>query len=134
MVQSTDGLTWTSVASNTQADLRGIVYGTMVSTSTAGVVTSTSEFVAVGNAGTVLSSSDGANWAAQTLAGAGNLNAIAYATQYVTVGAGGNIFNSTDGVNWTPATSATSANLYAVVHGSLAYSAVGAAGTNLLSK
>ena len=138
MVQSTDGLTWTSVPSNTQADLRGIVYGTIASsstsTSTSTVVLSTSEFVAVGAGGTVLSSSDGASWTVQTLPGSGNLNAITCGTQYVTVGAGGNIFISADGVSWTTTASATSQNLYAVARGGLAYSAVGAAGTNLLSK
>ena len=50
MVQSTDALTWSSIASNSLADLRGITYGTMLSTSTAGVITATSEFVAVGAA------------------------------------------------------------------------------------
>ncbi len=136
MVQSTDGLTWTSVASNTQADLRGIVYGTVVSptSSTSTVILSTSEFVAVGAGGTVLSSSDGANWLAQTLQGAGNLNAIACGTQYVIAGAGGKIFISADGASWTATTPVTSQNLYAVARGALAYSAVGAAGTNLLSK
>ncbi|MEI6733638.1 MAG: fibronectin type III domain-containing protein [Comamonadaceae bacterium] len=134
MVQSTDGLTWTSVASNTQADLRAIAYGAIVSTSTDGVITATSAFVAVGASGTLLSSADGANWSAQTLPGAGGLNAVVYGTQFVTVGAGGKIFISVDGINWTPATSATSQNLYAVARGSLSYSAVGAAGTNLLSK
>ncbi|TSA10702.1 MAG: hypothetical protein D4R79_11050 [Comamonadaceae bacterium] len=134
MVQSTDGLTWTSVASNTLADLRGITYGTVLSTSTTGEIVATSKFVVVGAAGTVLSSADGATWSTQTLAGAGNLNAVTYGAQYVTVGAGGKVFISADGVSWTPAASVTSQNLYAVVRAVLAYSAVGAAGTNLLSK
>jgi len=134
MVQSTDALTWSSVASNSLADLRGITYGTMLSTSTAGVITATSEFVAVGAAGTVLSSADGANWSTQTLAGAGTLHAVTYGTQYVAVGASGKVFISADGVNWTPAAPVTSQNLYAVTRGALSYSAVGAAGTNLLSK
>jgi hypothetical protein len=134
MVQSTDGLTWTRVASNTLADLRSITYGTLLSTSTTGVVTATSAFVVVGAAGTVLSSADGATWSTQTVAGAGNLNAVTYGTQYVTVGAGGKVFISADGVNWTPAAPVTSQNLYAVTRGALTYSAVGAAGANLLSK
>ena len=134
MVQSTDALTWSSIASNSLADLRGITYGTMLSTSTAGVITATSEFVAVGAAGTVLSSADGANWSTQTLAGAGTLHAVTYGTQYVAVGASGKVFISADGVNWTPAAPVTSQNLYAVTRGALSYSAVGAAGTNLLSK
>jgi photosystem II stability/assembly factor-like uncharacterized protein len=134
MVQSTDGLTWTSVASNTLADLRGITYGTVLSTSTTGEIVATSKFVVVGAAGTVLSSADGTTWSTQTLAGAGNLNAVTYGTQYVTVGAGGKVFISADGVSWTPAAPVTSQHLYAVTRGALAYSAVGAAGTNLLSK
>jgi len=134
MVQSTDALTWSSVASNTLADLRGITYGTMFSTSTAGVITTTSEFVAVGAAGTVLSSADGANWSTQTLAGTGSLNAVTYGAQYVAVGTGGKVFISADGVSWTATTPVTSQNLYAVARATLTYSAVGAAGTNLLSK
>ncbi len=134
MVQSTDGLTWTSVASNTLADLRSIAYGTQLLTSTTGVTTATSQFVVVGAAGSVLSSTDGATWSTQTLAGAGNLNAVTYGAQYVAVGAGGKTFISADGASWTATTPVTSQNLYAVARGALAYSAVGAAGTNLLSK
>ncbi len=134
MVQSTDGLTWTSVASNTLADLRSIAYGTQLLTSTTGVTTATSQFVVVGAAGSVLSSTDGATWSTQTLTGAGNLNAVTYGAQYVAVGAGGKIFISADGASWTATTTVTSQNLYAVARGTLSYSAVGAAGTNLLSK
>ena len=134
MVQSTDGLTWTSVASNTLTDLRSIAYGTQLSTSTTGVLTATSQFVVVGAAGSVLSSTDGATWSTQTLAGAGNLNAVTYGAQYVAVGAGGKIFISADGASWTATTPVTSQNLYAVARGALTYSAVGATGTNLLSK
>ena len=134
MVQSTDGLTWTSVASNTLTDLRSIAYGTQLSTSTTGVLTATSQFVVVGAAGSVLSSADGASWSTKTLAGAGDLNAVTYGAQYVAVGAGGKIFISADGASWTATTPVTSQNLYAVARGTITYSAVGAAGTNLLSK
>ena len=134
MVESTDGLTWTSVTSSTLADLRGIAYGTQLSTSTTGVITATSQFVVVGAAGTVLGSADGATWSTQTLTGAGNLHAVVYGTQYVAVGASGKIFNSADGASWTATTPVTNRNLYAVARGTLTYSAVGAAGTNLLSK
>lgn len=130
MVQSTDGLTWHSVTSGTTAELRGVTYST--STSTAGVVTTT--FVAVGASGTLLSSTDGATWTAQALPGAGALNAVTYGTQFVAVGAAGKIFTSADGLSWTLTSAATSQDLYAVTRGTLAYLAVGAAGTNLLSK
>jgi len=130
MVESADGLTWHSVTSNATTDLRGIT--SMTNTSTTGVVTAT--FVAVGASGTVLSSTDGSNWVAQVLPGAATLNAVTYGGQFVAVGSGGNIFISTDGLTWTLAAPATSQDLYAVVHGLYIYSAVGAAGTNLLAR
>ena len=130
MVESADGLTWHSVASNATTDLRGIT--NMTNTSTTSVVTAT--FVAVGASGTLLSSTDGSNWVAQVLPGAATLNAVTYGDQFVAVGSGGNIFISTDGLTWTLAAPATSQDLYAVVHGLYLYSAVGAAGTNLLAK
>jgi len=129
MVESADGLTWHSVASGSTADLRGVAYAT--ATSAAGAST----FVAVGAAGTLLSSTDAVNWTTQVLPGVTALNAVTYGGQFVTVGSGGNIFISTNGLAWTlTAPSATSQTLYAVVHGLNGYSAVGAAGTNLLSK
>lgn len=134
MIASADGHTWHGVASNTSADLRGIAAGA-TSTSSTGVTTIT--FVAVGASGTVLSSTDATAWAPQVLPGvSANLNAVAYGTQFVAVGASGTILISTDGVNWTAASTspANSADLYAVVRGFNGYSAVGAAGTNLLSR
>lgn len=128
IVESTDGLTWHSVASNTVADLRGVAYG--ASTSAVGATT----LVAVGDSGTLLSSTDGSNWVAQVLHGVTALNAVIYGNQFVTVGSGGNIFISTDGLAWTLTPPATNKDLYAVVHGLYLYSAVGAAGTNLLAK
>ncbi len=128
IVKSSDGLTWTSVTSNTPVDLRGITYG-LTSTSTGATA-----FAAVGDSGTVLSSVDASTWIAQSLPGANSLNAVTFGAQFVTVGEGGRIFISTDAVNWTLTTSATSHNLYAVGRGNLNYLAVGAAGTNLLSK
>ncbi len=130
VVTSSDGLTWHSATSGSTADLRGVAANTRVST--AGVLTTT--FVAVGANGTVLSSTNASTWTSQTLPGAGNLNAITYGTQLVTVGAGGKIFYSTDGAAWTAATSFTGNDLYALAHGLYVYAAVGAAGTNLLSK
>ena len=128
MLQSADGLNWATLTSVTTVDLRGIAYG--LSSAALPV------FVAVGNAGTVVSSADGVTWAAKTLAGvSANLNAVSFATQFVVVGDAGKTFYSTDGVAWSPSTSAvTSNNLFAVAHGMYAYSAVGALGTNLLSK
>ncbi len=137
MVKSADGFTWTAVSSLspvTASNLSGISYG-VSSVTLAGV------FVAVAADGTVYSSADGATWTNQKLSA--GLNAITYGTQFVTVGAAGNIFTSTDGATWTLAQATSSSgvvsalsgsDLYAVARGSLAYAAVGASGTNLLSK
>ena len=134
MVESADGLTWHSVASGTTADLRGIASSTVTSISASATVVVTTTFVAVGAAGTVLSSADGSAWVVQVLPGVTALNAVTYGTQFISVGAGGKIFYSTDGATWTAATSNTSNDLFAVVRGLYVYVAVGAAGTNLLAK
>lgn len=130
IVESSDGSTWNAVTSGSTADLRGVAY--RLSTSTDGVISNT--FVAVGAAATLLSSANGTSWTAQTLSGAGALNAVSHGTQFVVVGAGGKIFTSTDGLSWTLSAAATSQDLHAVTRGALNYSAVGAAGTHLLSK
>lgn len=124
LLESPDGVTWTPVTlSGISADLRGITSGV-------------STFVAVGASGTVLSSTDGVTWTARTTPVTANLNAVTYGTQFVTVGSGGNAFTSADGVTWAATDSATKTTneLFAVARGSLTYSAVGAAGTNLLAK
>ena len=128
LIQSTDALTWKVVASNTAVNLRGVAYG--LTSLTAG----TSTFVAVGDAGTVLTSSNGVDWTAQTLPGAGSVNAVTFGSQFVAVGAGGSIFTSTDGSTWAAAASATTRDLFAVARGPNVYSALGAAGTHLLSR
>ena len=121
LLESPDGLTWALVTlSGISADLRGITYGN-------------GAFVAVGTSGTVLSSTDGVAWTSRTIPAAADLKAVTYGTQFVTVGSGGNIFTSTDGVTWTTRNS-SGLDLFAVARGTLTYSAVGAAGTNLLAK
>jgi hypothetical protein len=121
-------MNWQPVTTNTTADLRGVSYGVT------SLTTGASAYVAVGASGTVLTSTDGVNWTVQTLPGGGNLNAVTFGLQFIAVGAGGRIFTSADGVVWVLSPPATSQNLYAVAHGSLDYSAVGAGGSNLLSK
>ena len=95
-------------------------------------------WVAVGDAGTVISSADGSTWTTKTLSGAtgttGNLNAVTYGTQFVMVGDSGQMFYGTDGQTWTAVTGVTTVNLYAVARGLYSYVAVGAAGSNFLSR
>lgn len=136
MVQSADGVTWKTVNTSITADLRGIASGiTKAATTT---TASETTFIAVGASGALFSSTDGVTWTPQTVPVAGiNLNAVTYGTQFIAVGAGGNIFYSTDGALWKAAvvtTPGSTNDLFAVVRGTLAYSAVGASGTNLFAK
>jgi len=115
---STDGTTWQLAAAGSSLALNGITFGA-------------NQFVAVGAAGTVVTSTDGVTWTPQTAIGPGNLSAVAYGTQFVAVGSGGSVFTSTDGITWTARSSGTGSVLNAVASGNKGYSAVGAAGTNL---
>jgi hypothetical protein len=138
MVQSADGITWTTVATGITTDLRGIASGiTKAATTTAASETTFVVVGADGASGALFTSTDGITWAAPTPSVTGNnLNAVTFGTQFIAVGAGGNIFYSTDGALWTSAvvTPGSANDLFAVVRGTLAYSAVGASGTNLFAK
>ena len=99
--------------------------------------------VATGAAGTIITSSDGAAWTAQTSGTANALNAVTYGYDsvnaryiFVAVGAAGTVIYSTDGVTWTPATaSGTWPTLRGVTYGLAAgvFVAVGDGGTVLTS-
>jgi hypothetical protein len=58
-------------------------------------------FVAVGDQGTIVSSTDGINWVAQNSQTTNNLSGIAFdGGSFVVVGSGGTILGSVDGVSW----------------------------------
>ncbi len=122
---SASAATWTAVASSpTTQDLTAAIYAA-------------SQFVAVGAAGTVITSTDASTWTLKNNVAANgtpvDLNGIAYISRYVAVGKGGAIVTSTDLTTWTPATSGTTQDLLgvAVLNGN--YFAFGAAGTLLRS-
>jgi len=99
---STDGITWTArtFTISTQA-VNGSAYGNGV-------------YVAVGNTGTIASSTaPTTTWTARTSNfGTSNINAVAYgAGIFVAVGAGGRITTSTDGTTWTAQVSNTTTAL-----------------------
>ena len=78
-------------------------------------------FVAVGNSGTILTSSGGTTWTTVTGKSdngsnlSGTFGDIAYGNSvYVTVGSNGDIFTSTDATTWTTRTSGTSNTLNGV--------------------
>ena len=90
-------------------------------------------FVAIGAAGTVLTSSDGLTWTPRSAISANTMNAVAFGGQFVAVGNAGSIYTSLDGITWQAQASGTVNDLTALVRTSSGYLAVGAAGTNLTS-
>jgi predicted small lipoprotein YifL len=80
---TTDGANWNVLTSNTTANLRGVAFGA-------------SRYVAVGDGGVLVSSTDaGVTWTAQTIAGAGNLRAIAFGNNDNSIGNGGTLLINT---------------------------------------
>ena len=92
-------------------------------------------FVAVGDGGAIVTSTDGVNWALQSSPTTFNLFGIAAGDGgLIAVGDGGTILVSTDGVNWAQRDSGTDATLYGVAIGRAgAVVAVGASGAVLVS-
>jgi hypothetical protein len=67
-----------------------------------------SQFVVVGDYGTVVTSPDGDNWTEQTSPVTAHLKAIVYdGSTFVAIGNGGAIITSPDGTSWTQQTSGT---------------------------
>lgn len=128
VVTGTDGLTWTVSPSGTTADLRGLAYAGLATT-TDGVTTTVYHYVAVGKGGTVLHSNDALTWTTVAPFTTKDLNAVIYGGQFVAVGSGGGIFTSPDGLTWTARNSGTTADLNAIARTQAGYSVVGTGGT-----
>ncbi len=80
---STDGIAWAAATSNTTATLRGAVFGN-------------ARYVVVGDGGTIAVSTDSAlTWTAQTVAGVGNLHAVAYGNNFNSINNNGAPFINT---------------------------------------
>lgn len=100
-----------------------------------------SNYTAVGDAGAVVSSTDGITWTEHTASSgtSNNLNGITHGAVYVAVGDAGTIITSGDGATWTPVQSSPTTNnlrqvaAYSSIYGSI-YVAVGDAGTVVVSK
>lgn len=88
-----------------------------------------SGFMAVGDAGTILTSSDVITWTAQTAVTSNNLHGLAgrYGS-YVVVGENGTILSSSDGSNWVVQTLDPPTNLYGIDQGNGLFVAVGDSG------
>ena len=84
-------------------------------------------FVAVGDFGSVVTSSDGINWAAQPSVTDSNLRAITNANGiYVAVADGGKIFTSWDGKKWNTKDLGSDLSLSGIAYGNGMFLAVGA--------
>ena len=113
---------WSSRNSGKPDDLFAITYGD-------------GRFVAVGDTGTILASTNGLNWTDHSVFDLYYLNGVTYGNGlYVAVGGSGGILTSPDSVSWTDRSGeATSADLRDVAYGNGVYVAIGTAGTILIS-
>lgn len=101
-----------------------------------GVASSGTQYVVVGESGTILTSLDGATWTSRisNMPGGYFIDGITWSgTQYVAVGGAGYTLTSSDGINWSLANPATTNALYAVAFSGSVYAAVGQNGTILTS-
>jgi len=105
---------WTIRTSGTTNSLRAVTYGN-------------NQYVAVGNGGIILTSSDGSTWTTRTSGTNAFLTGVTYGNnQYVAVGNGGIILTSPNGVNWTTTrASGTLQTLKGVTYGNNLFVAVG---------
>lgn len=134
LFQSPDSVTWTPAAGNWAA-LAGV-------NNVNAIIYTLSGYIAVGDAGLILLSTDNTNWTAGTFAvppvPTPKLNAVATnGSRIVTVGDGGAIYYSDDGaITWSAAAAVPggTGNLYGVISSSAGrWVAVGAAGTLITS-
>lgn len=91
-----------------------------------GVTYGNGTFVAVGYAGTVLTSPDGVNWTNRTSGTSNLLGSVIWGNNtFVVVGDAGTVLTSPDGVSWTSRASGTSNSLHEVTWGNGTFVAVG---------
>lgn len=122
LFSSTNAIDWTALPSGVTADFYAASYGN-------------SSYVAVGQGGVVLLSTDEmATWTQAASGTPNDLYALAYSgSLFLAVGANGAIVTSIDGISWAVQSSGTSSHLYGVTYGNGLYVAVGSAGTVLVS-
>ena len=110
ILTSTDGSTWTTRTSGILITPR-VIYGTLVTTgiTLARVIYGNSTFVTTGNAGTILTSTDGITWTARTSGTTKHLFGVTYGNNtFVTTGQSGTVLTSSDGISWDKRTSGIS--------------------------
>ncbi len=98
------------------------------------IVWSQEQFVAIGDQGEILISSDGSSWSASASGTNQSLNDIAWGGhRYAAVGAQGTIITSLDGTNWSTVETVTTENLNHVIWEGGQFVAVGERDTILTS-
>jgi hypothetical protein len=86
-------------------------------------------FVAAGDSGHILTSSDGINWTSQTSGVSADLFGIAHGNgTFVAVGSSGTIITSPNGTTWEPQVSGTTGDLNGVTYGRGTFVMVGELG------
>ncbi len=115
-------VTWTSAgASGTSNELRAIVYGN-------------GEFVAVGDVGTILTSTNGTSWITQASGTTKELFGITWGNNlFVAVGDSGTLLTSTNGTTWSTVVTNLPYPLHAAIWADNLYIVVGDNGTILTS-
>ena len=107
--------------SGTTAVLRDVTFGNGV-------------FVAVGEGGTVLTSSDGVTWIPRTSGVSTTFFNVTYGKGlFVAIGAGGVIITSLDGITWTQRTSGTTTRFWDIVFANDIFVAIGDGGVIVAS-
>ena len=98
-MRSTDnGSSWDNATNSNGNTLKGVTFGN-------------NTFVAVGNNGAILTSSDGVTWTTRTSGSTTLLWSVGFGNNtFVVVGNGGTILTSSDGASWTTRTSGHEAN------------------------
>jgi hypothetical protein len=146
------GVTWTAQTTETTNNLRGIAFedGGFLAVGDSGaiqagfiwvkrfsgvtnnlicVIRGNDRFVAVGAVGTVVTSTDGANWQAGVSGTVDELRkVIQVGNRFVAVGYGGVVTTSTNGLNWNSQLVSGASNLTSIAYGNGIFLAVGNTG------
>jgi hypothetical protein len=118
---SYNGTTWTRITSPARVWLDSVAYGN-------------GTFVMTGDAGTIMTSSDGINWAIRPSGTSNELRGVTFANNtFLAVGKNGTILTSIDGTAWRSRASGTTQELWNAAYGNYTFVVVGEGGVILQS-
>ena len=122
LVSEDNGITWTNI--NLTNSGPTIVSGTKKFLTS--IAWSGTQFVVVGENGTIITSPNGINWTSRTSGVTVLLNSVVWSgTQFVAVGNNGIIITSPNGINWTSRTSGVTDQLFGITWSGSKFVAVG---------